>query len=197
MSHPTHGRHRGNRVGLSLGREDPTEGRWHPTRAFALALLVVGGLLIVDLATDRLLRSAGWGHLIVEGLAAALALAMSLWMFRALQARSRDVHRLYRDLANVQAEANHWRAEAADLVRGLSEAIDQQFDRWQLTQAEREVALLLLKGLSSRDIAALRDTREATVRQQAQAIYRKADLEGRAELAAFFLEDLLAPHPPH
>jgi len=184
-------------MGQGIERGDPTGGRWHPTHAFALALLVVGGLLIVDLATDRLLRSAGWGHLIVEGLAAALALAMSLWMFRALQARNRDVHRLYRDLASVQAEANHWRAEAADLLRGLSEAIDQQFDRWQLTQAEREVALLLLKGLSTRDIAVLRDTREATVRQQAQAIYRKADLEGRAELAAFFLEDLLAPQPPH
>ncbi|WP_243288077.1 helix-turn-helix transcriptional regulator [Geothrix terrae] len=184
-------------MGQGIGREDPTEGRWHPTRAFALALLAVGALLILDLATDRLLRSAGWGHLIVEGLAAVLALAMSLWMFRALQARSQDVHRLRRDLAKVQAEANHWRAEAADLLRGLSEAIDQQFDRWHLTDAEREVALLLLKGLSTRDIAALRDTREPTVRQQAQAIYRKAGLEGRAELAAFFLEDLLAPHPLH
>ena len=64
----------------------------------------------------------------------------------------------------------------------------------QALMVEREVALLLLKGLSTRDIADLRETREATVRQQAQGVYRKAQLEGRAELAAFFLEDLLAPN---
>ena len=34
---------------------------------------------------------------------------------------------------------------------------------------------------------------EATVRQQSTAIYRKAGLDGRHDLAAFFLEDLLAP----
>jgi hypothetical protein len=34
---------------------------------------------------------------------------------------------------------------------------------------------------------------ETTARQQAGAIYRKAGLSGRHELAAFFLEDLLGP----
>jgi DNA-binding NarL/FixJ family response regulator len=60
-------------------------------------------------------------------------------------------------------------------------------------RSEREVGLLLLKGLSLKDIAVVRGASEATVRQQAQAIYRKADLAGRAELSAFFLEDLLLP----
>lgn len=34
---------------------------------------------------------------------------------------------------------------------------------------------------------------EATVRQQARALYQKAGLGGRYDLAAFFLEDLLDP----
>jgi DNA-binding NarL/FixJ family response regulator len=59
--------------------------------------------------------------------------------------------------------------------------------------AEREVALLLVKGLSSNEIATVRATSERTVRQQSQAVYRKAGVAGRAELAAFFLEDLLLP----
>jgi DNA-binding NarL/FixJ family response regulator len=53
--------------------------------------------------------------------------------------------------------------------------------------------LLLLKGLSHREIGELRRTSEATVRQQALAVYRKAGLRGRTELSAFFLEDLLLP----
>ncbi|MGH8595878.1 MAG: LuxR C-terminal-related transcriptional regulator, partial [Gammaproteobacteria bacterium] len=61
------------------------------------------------------------------------------------------------------------------------------------TEAEREVALLLLKGLSSKEIAAVRGVSERTVREQSRAIYSKAGLTGRAALSAFFLEDLLAP----
>ncbi|HVP62222.1 MAG TPA: LuxR C-terminal-related transcriptional regulator [Myxococcaceae bacterium] len=63
----------------------------------------------------------------------------------------------------------------------------------RVTEAEREVALLLLKGLSLREIAGLRETSERTVRHQSLAVYRKAGLAGRAELSAYFLEDLLGP----
>ena len=51
----------------------------------------------------------------------------------------------------------------------------------------------MLKGLSFKEIAPVRGTSERTVRQQALAVYAKAGLAGRAELAAFFLEDLLVP----
>jgi DNA-binding CsgD family transcriptional regulator len=61
-----------------------------------------------------------------------------------------------------------------------------------MTAAERDVGLLILKGLSHKEIAALRGTSEATVRQQAQAIYRKADLPGKTAFSAYFLEDLFA-----
>ena len=76
---------------------------------------------------------------------------------------------------------------------GLSIYIDQQFEHWELTHAEKEVALLLLKGLSLKEIATLRNITERTARQQATTVYGKAGLSGRAELSAFFLEDLLLP----
>ena len=72
-------------------------------------------------------------------------------------------------------------------------SIDRQFQRWQLTPAEAEVGVLLLKGLTHKQVAEVRDTSERTVRQQARLLYRKAGLAGRSELAAFFLEDLLLP----
>ena len=71
--------------------------------------------------------------------------------------------------------------------------MDRQFQEWGMTAAEREVGLLILKGLSHKEIAALRATTEATVRQQAQAIYRKANLPGKTAFSAYFLEDLFAP----
>jgi DNA-binding NarL/FixJ family response regulator len=52
---------------------------------------------------------------------------------------------------------------------------------------------MLLKGLSHKGIAKRTGTSERTVRQHAVAVYRKSGLSGRAELAGFFLEDLLLP----
>ena len=110
---------------------------------------------------------------------------------------SRQIDQLRREIyedtrTNVEG-LFEYRNETGDLLHGLAVAIDHQFERWVLTPAEREIALLLLKGLSHKQVATVRQTTERTVRQQALAIYRKAGLSGRTELAAFFLEDLLLP----
>ena len=75
----------------------------------------------------------------------------------------------------------------------LKSEMDKQFAAWGMTAAEREIGLLMLKGLSHKEIATLRATSDATVRQQAQSIYRKADLPGKTAFSAYFLEDLFAP----
>ncbi len=62
-------------------------------------------------------------------------------------------------------------------------------------RAKQDVALLLLKGFSHKEIARLRETGEATIRQQAGAIHAKADVGGRAGLAAYFLDGLHLPKP--
>ena len=100
---------------------------------------------------------------------------------------------LMRDLEVARTEGAQWRADMRELLKGLGAAIDGQFDRWGLTPAEREVALLLLKGLSHKEIAVVRESSVLTVRQQARAVYVKANLSGRAALSAFFLEDMLLP----
>jgi DNA-binding CsgD family transcriptional regulator len=106
-----------------------------------------------------------------------------------ITARQREEHgKVIRDLELARAQGQRWRAEARGILNGLGEAIESQFSRWNLTEAEREVALLLLKGLSLKEIATVR-----AVREQARAIYSKSGLTGRASLSAFFLEDLLAP----
>jgi len=71
------------------------------------------------------------------------------------------------------------------------EVIQWQFSEWTLSPSEKEVALLMLKGLSIKEISQVRTTQEKTVRKQASAIYEKSNLGGRHELSAWFFEDLL------
>jgi len=158
----------------------------------ALLFLAIVLLIGVDLVEDWRRGSAGL-HLGLESVVLVLA-AAGLWLLRARVQRERANQRaLQTRLAQVSEAAESWRRETETFAAGLGRAIDSQFQLWKLTEAEREVALLLLKGLSLREIAGLRETSERTVRQQALAVYRKAGLAGRAELSAFFLEDLLAP----
>lgn len=62
---------------------------------------------------------------------------------------------------------------------------------WSLSTAEKEIALLSLKGLSNIEISNIRNTSDATTRQQMTSILKKSNLKSRSELSAFFLEDLL------
>ncbi len=172
---------------------------WRGAAVLALVFAVIACLAAADVALD-LAEGTTVGHVVTEGAVVLLGLTGLAFMTSALMAARRQARArataladLGRRLEATSAEAERWRREAGDLVRGLGAAIDAQFDRWQLTRAERDIAWLLLKGLSHKEIAAARGAGEATVRQQAQSLYRKAGLSGRNDLAAFFLEDLLPP----
>ncbi|NCN43372.1 MAG: hypothetical protein CO158_08395 [Piscirickettsiaceae bacterium CG_4_9_14_3_um_filter_43_564] len=86
-----------------------------------------------------------------------------------------------------------------DPILSLSDKMDQAFDRWQLTPAERKIATLLILGHSLKEIAESCHRGEGTVRQHATTVYKKAQLSGRAKLTAFFLQDFIDTeqlHPP-
>jgi len=121
-----------------------------------------------------------------------MVLLVYIWRFKPMFLKTKT-RRLESDLADRNADLQHWKAKANEYITGLSLSIEEQLTDWQLTRAEKEVAMLLLKGFSLRELAELRGTSERTVRQQATRIYEKAGLGGRAELSAFFLEDLMLP----
>ena len=73
------------------------------------------------------------------------------------------------------------REESKKFLEGMGVLIDKQFADWSLTMSEKEVALLLLKGLSHKEIADIRKTSEKTVRQQAGQVYEKAKLEAETK----------------
>jgi DNA-binding CsgD family transcriptional regulator len=164
-------------------------------RMITVILAGVAALNLADVTADWV-SGGSTSHLSVELLAACAAILGLGWLWSryfGLRRRIADVHR---SLQEARADARLWRERHRQVLHGLSQAIDLQLAAWKLTPAEREVAFLLLKGLSFKEVGAVRGASERTVRQQALSVYHKAGLEGRAELAAFFLEDLLSPSAP-
>jgi DNA-binding CsgD family transcriptional regulator len=136
-----------------------------------------------------------WTHLFIEVLILTLSLAGIVYFGRLYyQFAQAKISLLAQDLAVANHQAQQWREANRELIAGLAVQIQKQFDTWQLTPAESEVGLLMLKGLSHIEIAKMRSASERTIRDQARAVYRKSGLAGRTELSAFFLEDLLLPH---
>ncbi len=74
----------------------------------------------------------------------------------------------------------------------FAELLETRFAEWDLTEAERAVAVLALKGYSVAEMADLRATAQGTIKAQCAALYRKADVSGRLQLLSLFLEDLMA-----
>ncbi len=130
-------------------------------------------------------------HIALEGLLLALTGAGLIIILKKLLKSNEEIKSISRNLAQTEKDMDKWRKDAQKYLNGLSIAIDQQFERWQFTPAEKEIGFLLLKGLSFKEVASIRKTSERTVRQQSLVIYKKSGLAGRAELSAFFLEDLL------
>ena len=159
------------------------------------AALAVGAfvlLMVLEVWTDE--DPFSLGDFLADALTMALLVAsatgVSLLTGR-FQKEREEKQTLIRDLELARAEGQAWRDSAQNYLSGLGEAIEKQFEPWQLTSAEREVGLLMLKGFSHREVASLRGTTEATVRHQAQAVYQKSGLPGRGAFCAYFLEDLL------
>lgn len=160
-----------------------------------LLLLAIAAGGAVDLVLDA---PDDWRsfHVLYEVAMLMAALGLVAWLWRGWWRAEVSAGALRRTLAERQAERDAWRRRAERALEGLGQAVDEQFGAWQLTPAEREVALFLLKGRGHKQIAAATGRSERTVRQHAVAVYQKSGLQGRAELAAFFLEDLAVPAPP-
>lgn len=124
---------------------------------------------------------------LIVGAMVAIALA-----FRKVDSLDARQEALRHHLERAMAQGAEWRGARAGEIGALGEAIAQEFRRWGLSPAEIDIAGLILKGASMKEIAIARDTSEATIRQQAQAVYRKSGLSGRVELQAYFLDSLFA-----
>lgn len=161
--------------------------------AVVLVATIVGGAIDLYLDAPESWRSA---HVLYELLLIATALATSVVLWRGWWRSRRTLAEAQAALASHAAERQAWRASAEAALADFAKAVDDRFVAWGLTPTERDIALRLLKGHSHKQVAFETGRSERTVRQHAVAVYHKSGLAGRAELSAFFLEDLLLP-PGH
>ncbi|OOY08722.1 LuxR C-terminal-related transcriptional regulator [Thioclava sp. F36-7] len=94
-------------------------------------------------------------------------------------------------LAGALREGARAKARLRRATSAFEDLLEERFSDWGLTAAEREVALFAIKGLSTAEIAALRETSEGTAKAQSAAIYRKAGVNGRGALLSLFVEDMM------
>lgn len=164
MTHRNPAKRRGRRRSVAL--------------ALFLLLQTVAAVFFVGDALSDLLGGAVDAHSIVEGMVAVALITGVIvggWQLRLMLERMREQER------------------ALDTARGdLAQVIEAQFTAWGLTPAERDVGFLALKGLEVAGIADIRGAAPGTVRAQLTRIYAKAGVSGRAQFAAWFVEDLLA-----
>jgi DNA-binding NarL/FixJ family response regulator len=141
----------------------------------------------------QLFHSGPSYHLLTELAATAAFLAIVYLVIRERRRAAREFATL-KASADAAARAHAERDVASQQsTRDFLKSMQMQFEAWRLTPAEKDVALLLVKGLSLEEIAGVRESGAKTVRQHAANVYAKAKLDGRHQLAAYFFEDLLVP----
>jgi len=148
-------------------------------RSYLATIVLISTALFFayDIVADLLDEDENRFHIALE---AVVFLAVSLMLARELS----RVRQLNKTVSEQQSRM-------ARLSGDLMIVMETQFRQWSLSPSESEVALLLIKGLSMKEISELRDVKEKTVRQQATSIYAKSGYAGRHELVAHFIEDLM------
>ena len=153
---------------------------------FVIVAVASGMDLVADFS-----HGADKAHIFKESLLVLLSLLALSWLLYEQIKQAEKISCLRRELEQTKNSTQQPNKYLLEGRRHLSQIITQQFKDWQLTQSESEIGLFLLKGLSLKEIASLRNTTEKTVRQQASSIYKKADLQGRHAFSAWFIEDIL------
>ncbi len=159
-------------------------------KIIAAVLLVVMIFKLVDVIVDISLGVPDW-HIISESFIVIISGIGAVFLIRDIKTRTSDISRLTAALTLSDDKLKNLSEEMKKARRIYSEVIHSQFEQWTLTKSEQEIAMLLLKGLSFKEISDVRTTKEKTTRQQASIIYSKANVEGRHEFAAWFLEDFM------
>lgn len=157
------------------------------------SIFILSALLLAeDMATD-IMSGSSISHLMEEIIVMVLLCIGIIFIWKDSIELKANLTRTQKELESAKKESLQWIDKNKTLIKGLGAAIDIQMEEWHLTASEKEIALLLMKGMSMKEIADIRNTAERTVRQQSLAIYSKSGLSGRAELSAYFLEDILGP----
>ena len=153
---------------------------------FAIVAVASGADLLADLS-----HGAGTDHIVKEAIVVSISIIAIAWLLLGLHQQRLEIKSLQQELETVNSPQTPPRKYVLEARKKLGNVVTQQFSEWMLTGSEIDVGWLLLKGLSLKEIAIVRNTHEKTARQQASSIYKKAGVSGRHAFSAWFIEDIL------
>ncbi len=125
---------------------------YYPAIILASATLFFAYDIVADLLDD----SENLLHVVIESLVFIAISAVLLVELR------RVIH--------LKMKVHRERVKTARLSGELMAVMRNQFTNWGLSPSECDVALLLIKGLSMKEISLAREVKEKTIRQQATGI---------------------------
>lgn len=139
--------------------------------------LVCAVFFVVDATSDLAENGRLDWHVAFETLATATLLFAIALEGRLVLSLLHRKERLEEGLRNASEEVH--------------EVISAQFREWRLSPAESDIAMFLVKGLGTQEIAEMRGSAEGTVKAHFNAIFRKAGVHSRAELLSVLIDRLL------
>lgn len=155
---------------------------WAFTGLSGLFVLLSFGDLCYDVVTEGFVLS----ELLEFSLAFTVIVILSLlwWKLWVMYAREKET------VALMQNNLKRFRSRHTASLESMRAAIEEQFNDWKLSKAESSVARQLILGYSFQRIASANGKSVKTIQNHATSIYNKAMVNGRSDLAAFFLCDL-------
>ncbi len=152
---------------------------FHSIRSYfsSLVLILAALFFIQDIYIDLIIEKKSFSHVFIES-GIFLSILFALYF---------EIKRVLSLLSTVSD--NH--EQILKLKKRLHKEILDEFDRWGLTNTQKDIALMLIKGLSMKEIAEARNVKDKSVQAQATIIYSKANVLNRHELSSYFIESLL------
>jgi DNA-binding CsgD family transcriptional regulator len=135
----------------------------------------------------RWIRSSHKYFTLIEVFGAIFSILGIYFLFKELKDKKNDIDSAKGVIENLKSKNQ----KLNDLNLSFWNSIQDQFKGWNLTGAEKEIAILLLRGLSNQQIAAIRGKSLKTIENQAFSIYQKSGTTGKLEFIAYFISPLL------
>jgi len=155
------------------------------------AIIAILLFLFIFIAYDTYvdyISSAGSIHIFTEVMLLITTFAFFVTTLRKYIAKSEDrsneLVQLKREYKDVKQKLSHYKKD-------IHEFLKINFIEWKLTKSEKDIALLLFKGCTGKEISEIRTTNYQTVRTQISSIYRKAKVKNHNQFMATLMEDLL------
>jgi len=168
---------------------DPTPARQREQYIFLIFILLIIIFTLIDVVRD-IGEGLSFTHISHELGIVLLCSILIFYQIKLLKKKQQSLVQMKDTVKTLTSENLKIKEDLKKFSGQLHEIIDQQMNNWHLSVSEKDIARLILKGLNMKEISKIRDTSEATVRQQAMNIYRKANVHSRQEFIAYFLEDL-------